>query len=114
VNLKEQRELDTKRFQTKLEENQKQKNKLKIVNYNTNKKLVLAIEAIKMSVFSFDLNKEDTENMIQSLQKENQNLRLCLKIQNIFDSRKEIDYILKNEESLVMNRENFIRSQSFQ
>jgi hypothetical protein len=87
---------------------------LKIVNFSTNKKLVLAVEAIKMSVFSFDLNKEDTENMIQSLQNENQNLRLCLKIQNIFDSRKEIDNILKNEESLVMNRENFIRSQSFQ
>lgn len=74
--LKEKNKFDYKKLQSKLEECEKQNQKLKLLNLNTNKKLVQAIEAMKMSVFSFELNKEDTEKMISNLSHENRNLRL--------------------------------------
>jgi hypothetical protein len=71
---------------------------------------------MKMSWFSYELNYsyQESENIIDQLQRENRNLRKWLKIQNEFDCREEVEEILKSEELIVRNKEAYLRSRSLQ
>lgn len=112
--LQLQRKEDLLHYQTKLEESNKYIHKLKSSNRSLNKKLIQAIEAIKMSCFSYELNQDRPENTIRQLEIENRNLRICLKIQSKFDCRDEVEEILRSEELVVRNKESFLRSRSYQ
>lgn len=112
--LQLQRKEDLLHYQTKLEESNKYIHKLKSSNRSLNKKLIQAIEAIKMSCFSYELNQNHPENTIRQLEIENRNLRICLKIQSKFDCRDEVEEILRSEELVVRNKESFLRSRSYQ
>lgn len=112
LKLQHQKEINI--YKTKLEDANKHMSKLRSTNRNLNKKLLHAIEAIKMSCFSYELNQDHTESLINQLVHENKNLRACLKIQNKYECRKEVEEILKSEELIVRNKESFLRSRSMQ
>lgn len=112
--LKQQHLKEIGVYKSKLEDSEKQMAKLRSINRNLNKKLLQSIEAIKMSCFSYELNQDHTESLINQLVHENKTLRVCLKIQSKYDCKGEVEEILKSEELLVRNKENFLRSRSMQ
>ena len=73
--IKLERQQDIADFNLKLKQANKHIEKLKTDNKKLNNQLVEAIEAIKMSCFSYELNKDDTEKLIKQLEYENKNLR---------------------------------------
>jgi len=60
------------------------------------------------------LNHEEADSLVQQLQYENSSLRKLLKVQTQHDCRKEVEEILKSEEILIRNKDNFFRSRSVQ
>lgn len=103
-------------YEKRMREYEKSISKLKTKNKLLNRKLLQAVETMKMSWFSFELNFEhdQSENIIDQLLRENNNLRKLLKIQNEYDCREDVEEILRSEELIVRNKEAYLRSRSLQ
>ena len=112
--IKFERKQEQINFQYKLDDANRKIEKLKFINTELSKKMINAISAIKMSWFNFELNHEETDALISQLQLENKSLRKWLKIQNQHNCKKEVEDILKSEELLIRNKENYMRSRSMQ
>jgi len=105
ANLKMQMKQESKNLESKLEEAAKYTQKLKCNNSKVNKKLIEAIETMKMSCFNFELTNDDSDYTLQQLRQENKTLRKFLKIQNKFDCKMQVEEILKSEELVLATKE---------
>lgn len=112
--LKAEHEDEMFKTEVKLDEANLHISKLKSTNKNLSKKLLQAIEVIRMSCFSYELNHDGRDNLIKQLQYENRTLRVLVRIQDKFDCKDEVEEVLKSEELIVRNKEAFLRSRSMQ
>ena len=105
---------DILKYQKLLDEANLKVEQMRKKNNQLNKKLMQAIVSIKMSCFSSDLNKNDTDGLIYQLQHENVELRSLLKVHQKFSNRKELEDIIRSQEYQMRNKDNFCRSRSLQ
>jgi len=112
--LKFEKEQEMIKHNARIEELEKEQVKNKNANRSINNKLLQAIVTIKQSLWNRDLNRDDLGSITHSLHLENRNLRNWLKLQQKYDSKVEVEKILKSEEILIRNKENFLRSRSMQ